>query len=193
MPDEKTKLEFARHFYLVGADFEQMDLSGKDLSGCNFTNSNFRSVKAIGTNFTGCTLIKCDFSGAVLRLADFTDADLSGADMTLSYAKAALFLRTRMWNTIIRHAVWKNALCIDADMTGADILCTLLMGARFDGTKLLDIRNADRAIYHWWMSPWGGPPSYDPIPGWTKLDESIPGGQSFRENAAREWIESEGG
>ena len=191
MPDDKTKLEFAHHFYMVGGDFELMDLSGMDLSGCNFTNANMRSIKAIKTNFTGCTMVKTDLSGAILRLADFTDADLSGADMTLTYAKAALFRNTRMWNTIIRHAVWKNALVIDADMTGADILCTLLMGARFDGTKLLDVRNADRAIYHWWMSPWGGPPSYDPIPGWTKLNESIPGGQSFQENAARQKVELE--
>jgi len=189
VPDDKTKLEFARHFYLVGGNLELMDLSGKDLSGMNLTNANLRSVKAVGTNFTGCKLVKADLSGAVLRLANFTDADLSGADMTLSYAKAALFLRTRMWNTIIRHAIWKNALVIDADMTGADILCTLLMGARFDGTKFLDIRNADRAIYHWWMSPWGGPPSYDPIPGWFKLDESIHGGQSYQENAARQKVE----
>jgi len=191
MPTAKQKIEFAKRFYLIGADFSRMDLSGMDLSGTTLINCNFRGTECRETKFIGADLRKADFSRANLHLADFTDADLSGADMSMSYAKAALFLRTRMWNTIIRHAIWKNALIIDADMTGADVVCTLLMGARFDGTKLTDLRNADRAIYGWWMSPWGGPPSYDPIPGWQWLDESIPGGMSFQENAARNQIEKE--
>lgn len=179
----KTKIDQIKHFMMIGHNFELADLSGLDLSGACLIGANFRSAKCIKTNFTGCDLRKADFSGAVLRLADFTDADLSGADMTMSYAKAALFLRARMWNTIVRHAVWKNALIIDADCTGMDVVGTLLMGARFDNTKTLDMRNTDRAIYQWWMSPWGGPPSYDPIPGWVKLDESLMGGMSYQENA----------
>jgi hypothetical protein len=129
---------------------------------------------------------KADLSSAVLRLANFTDANLSGADMSMTYAKATLFLRTDMRNTIIRHAIWKNALIIDSNMTAADVVGTLLMGARFDGTDTRDIRNADKAFYAWWLNPWGGPPSYDPIPHWARLDHSIPGGESYQENAARD-------
>jgi uncharacterized protein YjbI with pentapeptide repeats len=191
MPDRKKKIDFIKHFMMIGHDLEQADLSGMDLSGACLANSNLRSAKCIETNFTGADLRKADLSGAVLRLANFTDADLSGADMSMSYAKAALFLRTRMWNTIVRHGIWKNALIIDADCTGMDVVGSLLMGARWDGTKTLDMRNTDKAFYQWWMSPWGGPPSYDPIPGWTLLDESVAGGMSFRENAAREQIEKE--
>jgi len=186
MPTSREKFECARDFYLIGADLSMMDLSGKDLSGASLINCNMRSTVCVETNFTGCDLRKTDLSSSVLRLANFTDANLAGADMSMTYAKAALFLRTDMRNTIIRHAIWKNALIIDANMVGADVVCTLFMGARFDGTDTRDIRNADRAVYAWWMNPWGGPPSYDPIPHWHRLDHSIPGGMSFRENAARD-------
>ena len=189
MPSQKEKFEFIRHFMMINQDREGADLSGLDLSGACMAGSNFRSAICVGTNFSGCDLRKADFSSANLKLANFTDADLSGADMSMSYAKAALFLRARMWNTIVRHAIWKNALIIDADCTGMDVVGSLLMGARWDGTRTLDMRNTDRAIYQWWMSPWGGPPSYDPIPGWTKLDESIMGGISYQENAGTGQIE----
>jgi uncharacterized protein YjbI with pentapeptide repeats len=186
MPTSNEKFQNAKDFYLIGADLSLMDLSGKDFTGTTFINCNMRSAICVGTNFTRCDMRKADMSSAILRLADFTDANLSGADMSMTYAKAALFLRTKMRNTIIRHAIWKNALVIDADMVGADVVGTLLLGARFDGTDTRDMRNADRAVFAWWISPWGGPPSYDPIPGWLRLDHSIPGGESFRENAARD-------
>ena len=52
------------------------------------------------------------------------------------------------------------------------------------------IKNADLAFYSWWYNPHGSPKmTLKPIPGWIRMDESVLGGTTVRENAAREKVE----
>ena len=123
-------------------------------------------------------------------MADFTDADMTGVDLSMAYAKGALFRRTKLCAAILRRTVAKNAFFISADMTLCDVAFAEFLGARFDGTTTERIRNADRAVYIWYLNPHGGPASFDPIPGWPRMDESALGTLTFRENAARERLEA---
>ena len=84
----------------------------------------------------------------------------------------------------------KNALFVGTELQGADFVGTLFLGARFDGAKIEKIKNADLAFYSWWYNPLGAQKmSYKPIPGWRRMDESVMGGTTVQENAAREQVE----
>jgi len=68
------------------------------------------------------------------------------------------------------------------------------LGARFDGAKLDGVRNTNRAIFTWWYAPFQGGPRkvvYDPIPGYIRMDESVTGDFTVRENSARERVEDD--
>jgi uncharacterized protein YjbI with pentapeptide repeats len=193
------------HASLIGTDFSMVDMSevdlrGADLTNCNFdrakltggiykdcifTNSSFRGADMDECDFTNAIMKKCDFSRANMRMSDFTDADLSGSDMTMSYGRSILFLRTRMWACAMRRVTYKNGFFIETDLQKSDFVGADLLGCRFDGANTLDVRNMDRATFFWYLNPYGGKPSYDPRPGWAKLDKSVLGGITFRENAAK--------
>ncbi len=106
--------------------------------------------------------------------------------MSMAYLKATLFKDTDMRFATIRCAIAKNALFFGADMRGMDFVNAFLLGARFDGAKLDGVRNAHRAIYEYWLDPNSpGKPSYDPVEGWYRYTESMLGGVSVQDNAAR--------
>ena len=77
----------------------------------------------------------------------------------------------------------KNAKFFDADLTGADVARAEMLGARFDGAIVTGLRNVDRAIFIWFISPLGGKPCYDPFPGAIVLTESLTGEKSYQENS----------
>jgi hypothetical protein len=170
---------------MTSSDFEGANLSGVNFSGCILTNCNFRGADMSKGNFTGAKMTKSDFSRANLHLADFTDADVVGSDFSISYMKSAKFLRTDARNCHFRGIMGKNAMFIYADLRKCSWSGAQLLGARFDGSKVWGARNAHRATFRWWMSPLGGPPSEEPRDGWDMLDQSIAGGVSVRENAAK--------
>ena len=141
-------------------------------------------------NLSQATLIRTDLSRANIQRANFTDADMTGCDLTGCYGRGAKFYRTKLCLAYLRYAQFKNAFFIECDMTGADLLNILFLGAKFDGSNTEGVKNADRAIFLWWWSPLKtGKISYDPLPGWIQLDESVTGVESVRENAARERVE----
>ena len=179
----KTKNDFIKAFFLVGSRLERADLSGKDLSEVNFSNSNLRAADLSGCDLRGAKFIKADLSRANLHLADCEGADFSGADMSMSYYKAANFKDARMVYCTLRNSMGKNALFFDTDLRGSDMLNAFLIGARFDGANVFNVRNMDRAIFRLWVPPEGGKPSYDPVDGWILQEESWLGGVSFQENA----------
>jgi uncharacterized protein YjbI with pentapeptide repeats len=138
----------------------------------------------------GAICIKTDFSRASLQRVRFDGANLTNADLTGSYGRGANFSNARMWLCYLRTAQYKNAYFIDADMRGADFVGTLFLGSRFDGANLAGVRNAHLAFYSWWYSPISpNKLSYEPIPGWTRIDQSVMGDVTVRENAAREQVE----
>jgi hypothetical protein len=103
----------------------------------------------------------------------------------MSYLKAVNFSGARFWNTTLRRCMAKNAIFFDADLRGCNVAFSDFLGARFNGANLEAVRNADTAVFYWYI-PEGfkGPIEYKPRPGLVRLETSVLGGYSFRENAA---------
>ena len=183
---KKYTEEMLTDVYMVGQYLDRADLRGRDLSGVNFSNATLRGADLEGANLRGAKFIKADLSRASLHMADCTGADFRGADMSMAYMKATLFKNADMRLSTIRCAIAKNALFIDADLRGMDFVNAFLLGARFDGSRLEGIRNADRAIFEYWLNPdTPGKPVYDYVEGWHRFTESMMGGVSVQDNAAR--------
>ena len=190
MSTVEKRLELAYKCTLVGMNLERADLRGVDLRGANLTNANLRGADLSGANLSHATLIKADLSRANLQKANFTGADMTSCDMTMTYGRGAIFYKTKLCMAYLRYAQYKNAFFIECDFTGADFLNSLFLGTRFDGSDADGVKNADRAIYTWWWSPLKtGKISYDPLPGWVQLNESVTGLETVRENSARERVE----
>ena len=188
----KRRRELIYNSSLVGENMERFDLRGVDLRGANFTNTNLRGADLAYADLRHCIFIKADLSRCNLHMADLSYADLTDADLTGSYGRVTKFYKARMWSTKIRRVGFKGALFIETDLTGADFVGSELLGAKFDGAILDGIQNADRAIFRWWVSPYGLGPSkimYDPMPGYVLMEESATKGYTIRENAAREKVE----
>lgn len=67
---------------------ERMDLSGKDLSGINFTTlcrrenkSDFRGALFTGSNLKGANLSGLSLQGCDFHYANIEDADFTGCDL----------------------------------------------------------------------------------------------------------------
>ncbi len=186
-------LDVAYHAVYVGQNFNRGDFRGKDFRGMNFTNSSFRGADFSYADLRGCKFVKADLSRSNLHMANCAGADFSSADMTMMYAKATIFNYARMWGAALKRGTYKNTFFLGTDMSYSDWVGSEFLGARFgvEGKPEYDaivtgVRNWDRAVFFWWLSPFGGKPSYDPKPGWTKLDRSILGGVTIQENIGRD-------
>lgn len=186
----RHKFEVMFNSTLVGGNLERYDLRGMNLEGVNLTGANLRGADLSNANLERAILVKADLSRACLKKTNLKHADLTCADLTGSYGRVTNFSNARMWNAYIRRVTFKNCWFVNTDLQGADMLCGEFLGSRFDGANLDGAKNADRAIFSWWMSPLGFcKVNYDPIPGWRRLDFSVTGDESFQENSAREWTE----
>lgn len=181
--EDVTTADRIRHYMFAGRNFERADLRNKDLRGVNFTCANFRGADLSGADLSGADLICADLSRACLHNCNLEGADLSGADLTGAYCKGVKFDNAIMWHTVLKGSICKNATFFGADMVGADLARAEMLGARFDNARTEGVRNVDRAIFRWFMSPLGGKPTYDPYPGAYVLTESALGNISLQENA----------
>ena len=195
---QKTRQRMNRHRALVsyetamvGVNLERADMRGMELQGINLTNSNLRGADLSGADLTGAICVKADFSRACLYNTNLTDAIMTSADLSGAYGRGANFTRARLWLAYLRHAQFKNAYFIDADMRGSNWVGSLFLGSKFDGARVEGVQNADKAFYTWWYSPISpNKLSYEPVPGWIRVDQSVLGNISVRENAAREQVEA---
>src|SRR3990170_5002317 len=164
-------LEVVRHCCLAGTNLERADLRYMDLRGVNFTNSNLRGADLSHADCRGTIFVKADLSRACLYNTNCEDADFSNADLTMSYLRATNFIHATMWWASLRRVTAKNAF---------------FLGARFGPPlcKTDQMRNVDKAVFHWYWDPQGGIPSYDPKEGYVDLWHSVLGGISLQENAA---------
>lgn len=183
MAEEQIQVARLKSYMFVGRNYERGDLRNRDLRGINFTCSNFRGADLSGSDLRGAILISADLSRACLHRCNCEGADFSGADMTGSYLKGVNFNQARMWHTCLKGVLCKNSTFYDADMVGADLARAEMLGSRFDGANVTGVRNVDRAIFRWFMSPLGGKPVYDPFPGAVVLTESSIGEHTFQENS----------
>ena len=150
------------------AMLRQCDLSGLDLSGGDWTNSEFlvckfdgsnlqrtvfRHANLFGARFNNCDLAGADFEksdlrGAKFELANLTGAHLGGADLREGMViDAGVTLDgdtgSRFTNAILKGAKLPNAKCKSVDFSGAilegtDFSDADLRSACFHGAELID-------------------------------------------------------
>lgn len=188
----EQRRELVYNSALVGANLERVDLRGMDLRGANFTNANLRAADLSYADLSHTTFIKADLSRANIHRANFSYADMTDVDFTSSYGRATIFYKTRLWAAKFRRVTYKNCFFFYSDLTEADFVGAELLGSKFDYAILNGVKNTDRAIFQWWIAPYGLGPSkvnYDPVPGYKLLDESVTKGWTRRENTAREKVE----
>lgn len=183
MEDYSLNVLVAYKCSLVGANLERADLRGKKFRGINLSAANLRGADLSFCDLSKATIIGADLSRTCLYHTNFTDADVSASDFSMAYMKATKFYRTIAWSCLFKNIIAKNALFIDSDLRKSDFFHADLLGARFNGALLDRVRNMHTAQFEWWMSPWGGPQSYEPRPGWLKIGQSLMGNISLQENA----------
>ncbi len=85
-----------------------VDLSGLDLSGCNFSRLKLMNVNFTGANLRGSMFIFTDLRGADFTKADLRDANLDGADFNSQYYEID---RAIICNTIMPDGGIRNYDC----------------------------------------------------------------------------------
>lgn len=105
-----------------GADLPGIsDLAGRDLTDCDFSNTDLRHADLSGTDlsdstFEGATLIGADLSNAELHNVDFCEASLQDADLTDVDARGANFEDANLENASFVRANLRNATLVDAKL-----------------------------------------------------------------------------
>ena len=95
-----------------GCTFEALDLSGKNLTGIDLSESTITDA-----NFSGARLSIAVFDFATLKNVSFESADLTGASFS-----GTRFINVSFDNAQLKAAVFEDAILVDTDlMTG--VLC----------------------------------------------------------------------
>ena len=95
--------------YLVGANFIDDDLSGKDFTGANLADARFNRANLTGTIFTDATLTGAKFNRAKLIDADLSGSILTGAVLNRTNLAGAVFNGATITNGMINSRRFRNA------------------------------------------------------------------------------------
>lgn len=87
------------------AVFADMDLSGYDLSGINFTLSSFRNVCLDGVNFARAVIENVLLDGCSMKGADFRNADMKTASMRYCDMTNCDIRGASLYGAVLEHAV----------------------------------------------------------------------------------------
>jgi len=119
--------------YPDNTDLIDVDMSGRDLTGNNFSNkvildTNLSNAKLIGADLSNAVLI-----GTILTGADLTDANLTG--VSLAYKD--------LTGTILRGADLTDGSLAGVDLSGMDLTGTILRGADLTDATGFDFSGRD--------------------------------------------------
>ena len=119
--------------YPDNTDLIDVDMSGRDLTGNNFSNkvildTNLSNAKLIGADLSNAVLI-----GTILTGADLTDANLTG--VSLAYKD--------LTGTILRGADLTDGSLAGVDLSGMDLTGTILRGADLTDVTGFDFSGRD--------------------------------------------------
>ena len=95
--------------YLVGANFIDDDLSGKDFTGANLADAKFNRANLTGAIFTDATLTGAQFNRAKLIDADLSGSILTGAVLNRTNLAGAVFNGATITNGMINSRRFRNA------------------------------------------------------------------------------------
>ncbi len=104
LPGEATWGCFRPYAICTGEDLSDIDATGQDLTGVDFTDSWLSTEKGPwkattfldNTNLTNATLVRTDLRGVSLTRANLTGANLTGANLANANLTGAILFRTTM-------------------------------------------------------------------------------------------------
>ena len=122
-------------FYLVKKlDFREIPLVSYNLSGANFTRTNFNGVGPTDS----VDLRYADLNSANLYRAELAYSILTSANLKSTNFERANLYGARLQKTDLSYANLTNALLIDANLTEANLTDASLNGAILDSANLKD-------------------------------------------------------
>ncbi|HVN82238.1 MAG TPA: toll/interleukin-1 receptor domain-containing protein [Terriglobia bacterium] len=124
LPD-LCEASFARNNF-PGANFQQANLFGSDLSWSNLDATNFQGAILTGTNMLRAILTAARLSGAELTRADIREVDLRGADVT----------GTNLHSADLRHSDLSQAEVVGVSLTDANLLGAIFRHTNLTGANL---------------------------------------------------------
>lgn len=113
----------------VNSGYENIDLSGKNLSGENLLMAAFTKVKLVEAD-----LNNTDLRGSVFNNTNLSKANLHGVDMTNGFAYLTTFDGADLTDAIFQEAILLFSTFDGANVTGADFSLAVLDGEQI--TKL---------------------------------------------------------
>jgi uncharacterized protein YjbI with pentapeptide repeats len=117
-------------------DFHGLDLdfSGANLSGADFTSGWFSRAK-----LHGATLRNVCFSAAHCEETDFSQADLTGAAFVKAFGRGSQWWKARLHGADFARAEFNRADFTEADLTGASLGDALLTRSTFAHATLRNV------------------------------------------------------
>jgi fluoroquinolone resistance protein len=133
--------------------FNNLDLTGADLSGfqfidCSFANCNFGSVKLTGTSFRDAVFERCKLLGMPFD-------QCSAFGLSFRFSQCGLD-HSSFYKLQLKKPVFSHCRMQETDLTGADLSASTfdhcdLLNAKFEGTN---IEKADlRTAYNFTIDP----------------------------------------
>lgn len=147
-----NKIKSQTSFY--GADLENANLAGANLSGIDLREANLNDANLSGAHLDRAdlgkaSLLRCNLSqsdlnqtnleAADLRWANLSDANLRGADLDIVEMTAATLTRADLRNAIITYAELSGVFLNEADLTGSNLNGTNLENANLSGALVKDV------------------------------------------------------
>ena len=115
----------------TGADLENQDLIGANLTKANLSNANLKGSTLQNANLTEANLFKANLSGASL-----INANLSNANLTFSNLISTNLVGVDLKNMNLNGANLSRLNFSEIDLTGVILTNAILMGANLDGVNL---------------------------------------------------------
>jgi len=137
-----------RLYVMCTKDFSNLDLSGENLEGVDFSYADLRNTKLLNCNLKSANFYRADLWGAeldgsALDFADFTRADLFGAFMRQTQASSSIFTHAYMCGLNCHGSDLSNAIFDGAYMFGTNLHSCNLENSSFDSTNLVDVEFAN--------------------------------------------------
>lgn len=124
-----------------GSQFTNSDLQQSSFAGANLTGASFEAANLAGVNFASAKFVKANLAGAIMKNAKLTNAEFHVCDLSrVNFTGADLsylnFEGSKFNSTIFKNAKLEETVLKNADLTAADFEGNVLRGVDLSGSVL---------------------------------------------------------
>ena len=122
-------------------NFNQLDLTGVDLSFSILAGANLIGADLSNANLEGIDLTNNNLNGTILSFANLTNAKLDGVDLSNKDLRGTIFnnvdfSKVDLRNVNLAGSILKNVNLRGKDLTGTNLSFANLIGSSMDGVEL---------------------------------------------------------